>query len=110
MTKLAWPLSRSASASHVSVLPFSRAAVGAGGGVGSDTLVSLTYSIHALATASFGSHPALSGSPPNFAAATASVPVGGASHALSVGMATSGPPADFGSRAPRHASSHGIAR
>ena len=35
MTKLASPLSRSASASHVSVLPFSRTFVGAGGGVAS---------------------------------------------------------------------------
>src|SRR6516165_4047516 len=110
MRKLARPLSRSASASHVSVLPFSRTPVGAGGGVVSDTFVSLTYSIHAFASASFGSHAALSGSPGYFAAGAASVPVGGASHAPSVGMATSGSPAVFGSRAPRHASSHGIAR
>ena len=48
----------------------------------SGTFVSLTYSIHAFAIASFGSHAALSGSPANFAAGTASPPVGGASHAV----------------------------
>src|SRR5215813_9618608 len=108
--KLASPLSRSASASHVSEFPFRRTPVGAGGGVVSDTSVSLTYSIQAFAIASFGSHAALSGSPEYFAAGAASVPVGGASHASPVGMATSGSPADFGSRALRHVSSHGMAR
>src|SRR5262249_686730 len=98
------------SASHVTLLPCTRTAVGAGGGVVSDTFVSLTYSIHAFASASFGSHAALSGSPLNFSAGTASLPVGGASHALSVGMAAGGAPAVFGSRPVRHASSHGIAR
>jgi hypothetical protein len=110
MMKLASPLSRSASASQVSLLPCRRTFVGAGGGVVSDTFVSLTYSIHAFASASFGSHAALSGSPAYFAAGTASVPVGGASHTLSVGIATSGSLAVSGSRALRHASSHGIAR
>ena len=110
MTKLASPLSRSASASQVSLLPCTRTFVGAGGGVVSATFVSLTYCIHAFAIASFGSHAALSGSPANFAAGTASPPVDGASHALSVGMATSGSPAAFGSRALRQASSHGMAR
>src|SRR5262249_56973515 len=100
-------LARWAWASPAGVFPFGRRPVGAGGGVVSDTFVSLTYSIHAFAIASFGSHAALSGSPRNFAAATASVPVGGASHASPVGMATSGSPAAFDSRAPRHASSHG---
>jgi hypothetical protein len=45
------PLSRSASASQVSSLPLTRTFVGAGGGVVSGTAVSLTYCIHARATA-----------------------------------------------------------
>ena len=47
---------------------------------------------------------------PSTAAGVASLPVGGESHALSVGMATSGSPAVFGNRVLRHASSHGIAK
>src|SRR5438874_8262619 len=112
MRKLASPLSRSASASQVSSFPFRRRFVGAGGGVVSVTAVSLTYCIQAFAMASFGSHAALGGSPANFAAGAAatSLPVMGASHALSVGMALSESPLAFGKRTLRHASSHGMAK
>src|SRR3954451_21773617 len=110
MMKLARPLSGSASASQVSLLPWTRSFLGAGGGVVSETLVSLTYSIHALATASLGNQAALRGSPGYFAAGTASPPVTGPSHALSAGIARSGPLASFGRRALRQASSQGMAR
>src|SRR5262245_12739322 len=110
MRKLAIPLSRSASARHVSVLPCIRTSVGAGGGVVSDTFVSFTYSTQAFAIVSFGSHAALSDSPAYFAAGSASPPVNGASHAVFVGIGRSGSPAAFGNRALRQASSQGIAR
>src|SRR5262245_18678929 len=97
-------------ASHVSLFPSARTFAGTGGGLESATIVSLTYSVHALAIDSFGSHAALSGSPVYFAAGTASPPRTGASQALSVGIATSGFPAVFGRRAVRQASSHGMAR
>src|SRR5262245_48196624 len=110
MTKLASPLSTSASASHVSLLPWTRTFVGAGGGVVSVTLVSLTYSTQAFATSWFGSHAALSGSPVNFAAGAASPPRTGASHAPSAGTGRSGSPTALGRRAPSVASSQGTAR
>src|SRR5262245_27696245 len=110
MTKLASPLSRSASISQVNSLPTIRKFVGAGGGLRSTTVVSLTYSIQDRAIASFGNQQAFDASPSNFAAGSASIPVGTASQAPSVAMAWSGWPLTFGKRALRHASSHGIAR
>src|SRR5437764_725731 len=89
MLKHASPLSRSASASHVTSFPLSRTLVGAGGGVVSATFVSLTYCIHAFAIASFGNHPSLRRSPAYSVARTTLVPVSCESHALSVVIAVS---------------------
>ena len=74
------------------------------------TAVSLTYCIQAFAIASFGSQAAFSGSPANFAAGTASLPVTGASHAPLGRHGCERLAAAFGRRAVRQASSHGIAR
>ena len=80
------PLSKSASAFHLISRPLLSLGrhlhvVGAGGGVVSLTAPVLTYSIQALATASFGSQTASFGLPWYEAAGTAWSPSSGASQA-----------------------------
>src|SRR2546428_12133458 len=85
--KLRMPLSKSASASQVISTPWSgladiRTLVGAGGGVVSLTAPVLTYSIHALATASLGNQTASLGLPVKASAGWAVSPSKCANHAL----------------------------
>src|SRR6266849_7371636 len=80
------PLSKSASAVQVISVPDCVDAActleGGGGGVESPSEPVLTYSIHALATVSFGIQTASAGSPLYSAAGRAAPPIKGASHAL----------------------------
>src|SRR5690348_5968307 len=88
------PLSKSASAVQTISAPSSPSAplgqtftsAGAGGGVVSLTAPVFTYSIHAFATASLGSQTDSLRSPLKAALGTASLPMGGASHALLVSI------------------------
>src|SRR6185295_15881511 len=88
------PLSKSASAFQVILVPCSPwedalTLNGAGGGVVSLVAPVFTYSIHALATVSFGSQTASCALPLNSAAGTASSPNNGASHVLLVSIGLS---------------------
>src|SRR5262245_1900908 len=109
MMKWARPLSRSASASQDREAPCTLRFVGDGGGVVSDTRVSLTDCIHSLAMASLGNQIACVASPLKELAGTASVDPIAASQAVSFARERNSPPLFFGSRASRQASSQRIA-